>query len=127
MSGSQPEHSTAEGIEWHPYRTYPHPLPAHQSGQVFVWIQAVFNGRLDQAEHDCTAGGSLRGISEQEVLPVNDEGLDAALDPAVAQLHSAVLKVAGQIRPLLLQVMQRLSLGGLRCDVSGVCPCKHSV
>ena len=40
-------------------------------------------GRLDQAEHNCTAGGSLWCIGEQEVLSVNDEGLDTSFRTVV--------------------------------------------
>ena len=42
----------------------------HQPGQVAVWVQAIFNGGLDHAEHDGAAGGTLGGVSEQEVLSV---------------------------------------------------------
>ena len=85
----------------------------HPPGQVFVWIQVVLNRRLEQAEHDCTVGCSLRRIGEQEVLPVNGEGLDAALSPFVAQLQSTILGVVSQAKSLLLQVGKCLAQGGL--------------
>ena len=40
---------------------------SQQPGQISVGIQAVLNGCLDQAEHNCAAGGALGGIGEQEV------------------------------------------------------------
>ena len=42
----------------------------HQPGQVAIWVQAIFNGGLDQAEHDGAAGSTLGGIGEQEILSV---------------------------------------------------------
>ena len=65
---------------------------SQQPGQISVGIQAVLNGCLDQAEHNCAASGTLGGIAKQEVLPVNNEGLNAplvaetGLEPAVSGL-----------------------------------------
>ena len=73
----------------------------HQPGQVFIRVKTVLNSRLDQAEHNCAAGGSLWCVSEQEVLPVNDEGLNASLGTVVGDLQSAVFQIVGQVRPLL--------------------------
>ena len=61
-----------------------------QPGQILIWIQPILNGRLNQAEHDRTAGSSLGGVGKQEVLPVNDKGLDTPLRPVIAQLQPAV-------------------------------------
>ena len=61
-----------------------------QPGQIFVWIQAVLNGRLDQAKHHSTAGSALRRVGKQEVLPVNDEGLNASLGTVVGDLQPAI-------------------------------------
>ena len=50
-----------------------------QPGQVAVGIQTVLHGGLDQAERHGTAGGAFGRVGKQEVLPVDDEGLDEAL------------------------------------------------
>ena len=50
----------------------------HEPCQVAVWVEAVFNRRLDQAEGHGAAGCSTGGIGKQEVLPVNDERLYAS-------------------------------------------------
>ena len=60
-----------------------------QLGQILVRIQAILNSSLDQAKHYRTAGGSLRGIGKQEVLPVNDERLNASFRTVVGDLQSA--------------------------------------
>ena len=61
-----------------------------QPGQVFIRIQPILNGGLYQAEHDRAASGSLGRIGKQEVLPVNDKGLNAPLCPVIAKLQPAV-------------------------------------
>ena len=98
-----------------------------QPGQVFVRILAILNGRLDQAEYDCTAGGSFRCVGEQEVLPVNDEGFDTSFSPVVAQLQPAIFEVIGQVGLLFFQVGKCLAQRGLRRGCSGLCPCEHRV
>src|SRR5699024_10752295 len=99
----------------------------HEPGQVSVRIQTILHCCLDQAEHHRTAGSSLWCIGEQEVLPVNNEGLDASLCSVVAQLQSAVLLVIGQVWPLLLEIVQCLTQSRLRRGSSGICPRKHPV
>ena len=60
----------------------------------------ILNGGLNQAEHDRTSGGSLRGVGKQEVLPVNDKRLytsfymttvPAFLDPLSLQRQFVLL------------------------------------
>ena len=99
----------------------------HQPGQVAVRVQAIFNGGLDQAEHYCAAGGTLRGIGEQEVLSVNDKGLDTSLCTVIGALQQSVFQVVSQVRPLLLQISEGFAQSRLRCRRSGICPCKYSV
>ena len=82
-----------------------------QPGQVSIGIQTILNGRLDQAKHNCAAGCSLRSVGKQEVLAVNDEGLNASFCPVVGDLQPAVFKVIGQVRPPLFQVSECLSQG----------------
>lgn len=53
-------------------------------------VQVILNGGLDQAEHNRTAGGTLQCIGKQEVLSVNDEGLDTSLGTVVAQFQPPV-------------------------------------
>ena len=86
----------------------------HQPGQVIVRLQAVLNRRLDQAEHDRTAGSSFRGVGKQEILSVNDEGLNASLRPVIGDLQPAVLQIIGQVRSPVLQVGQSRAQSGLR-------------
>ena len=59
-------------------------------------------GRLDQAEHYCTADGSLRCIGEQKVLSVNDEGLDTSFRTVVGDFQSAIFQIIGRVEPILL-------------------------
>ncbi len=99
----------------------------HEPGQVSVRIQTILHCCLDQAEHHRTAGSSLWCIGEQEVLPVNNEGLDASLCSVVAQLQSAVLQVIGQVWPLLLEIVQCLTQSRLGRGSSRICPRKHRV
>ena len=47
-----------------------------QPGQILVRIQSILNRRLDQAEHNRAAGGTLWSIGKQEVLAVNHKGLN---------------------------------------------------
>ena len=65
----------------------------HQPCQISKWIQLVFHGGLDQREDHRAACRAAGCIGEQEILPVNDEGLYAALSPVVAQFQPAVFQV----------------------------------
>ena len=56
-------------------------------GQVAARIKMVFLCRLNQAEQDCTALGTVCGIGEQKVFAGDYKGLNAALGPVVAQLQ----------------------------------------
>ena len=60
----------------------------HEPGKISLRVQAIFYGRLDQAEHDSTAGSSLGRVGKQEVLPVNDKRLNASLGPPCAMSDS---------------------------------------
>lgn len=42
--------------------------------QISAQIQAVFNGRLDHAEHHGASAGTLGRIGKWEVLPIYDKG-----------------------------------------------------
>ena len=92
-----------------------------------IRIQPILNGGLDQAEHNGASFCSLGRIGKQEVLSVNDKGLDTSLCPVIAQLQPAVLQIVGQIWSLLFQIVQRLAQGRLRRCRSGICPCQHRV
>ena len=61
-----------------------------QPGQVLIGIQPILNGGLDQAEHNGASFRSLGRVGKQEVLPVNDKGLDTSLCPVIAQFQSAI-------------------------------------
>ena len=69
------------------------------------------------------------GVGEEEVLPTDDEGLDAPLRPVIAQLQPAVLQIADEIWPLLLQIIQGLAQGALRGHGAGdgICPRRQGV
>ena len=95
--------------------------------QVSVRVQTILNGGLDQAEHNSASFCSFGRIGKQEVLPVNDKGLDTSLCPVIAQFQSAVFEIIGQIWPLLFQISKRLAQGRLGRRCSGICPCKHGV
>ena len=56
--------------------------------QVSIRIQPILNGSLDQAEHHGASFCSLGRIGKQEVLSVNDKGLDTSLCPVITQLQS---------------------------------------
>lgn len=58
-------------------------VPVGTTGQVLVRVQAIFNGGLDQAEHDGAAGSTLGGVGEQEVFSVNDKGIDTSLSTVI--------------------------------------------
>ena len=73
----------------------------HQPGQIAVRIKAVLQCSLDHAEDDRTSRCASRRIGKQKVLSVDDEGLNAALSPVVAQFQSTVLQIVRQVRPLL--------------------------
>ena len=83
--------------------------------QITVRVQAGFLGRFDQAVDHRAAPGAQRRVGKQEVLPANHEGLDAPLCPVVAQLQPSVLQIAGEIRPLLLEVV----LVAVRMEIAG--------
>ena len=95
--------------------------------QVSVRIQPILNGGLDQAEHNGASFCALGRIGKQEVLSVNDKGLDTPLRPVIAQLQPAVFQIVRQVGPLLIQVSKRLAQGRLRSGCSGICPCKKRV
>ena len=61
------------------------------------------------AEHDCAAGGSLGCIGEQEILAVNDKGLNTPFCPVVGDLQPAIVQVIGQVGPLFFQVSKCLA------------------
>ena len=85
----------------------------HQPGQISVRIQLVFLRRLDQTENHGASRGSLGGIGEQEVLPVNNEGFHAPLCTVVGDFQSAVVQIIHQVRPLLSQISKCLTQGRL--------------
>ena len=65
--------------------------------------------RLDQAEDDRAALGTVGSIGKEEILPVYHKRLDAALGSVVAQLQPTILEIGQQIELLFLQVVQRLA------------------
>ena len=79
----------------------------------------VFLCRLNQAEQDCTALGTVCGICKQKVFARDYKGLNAALCPVIAELNAAVLQIGRQRGPLVLEIVQsnaqlRLRRGGPR-------------
>ena len=79
----------------------------------------VFLCRLNQAEQDCTALGSVCGIGEQEVFAGDHERLNASFRAVIAELNAAVLQIGRQRGPLVLEIVQsnaqlRLRRGGPR-------------
>ena len=79
--------------------------------QVSVGIQTVFLGCFDQAVNHRTGLGSSWGIGKQPILPAHHKRLYAAFGTIVGEFQSAILQASDQVRPLLYQVMQRLSKG----------------
>ena len=66
-----------------------------QPGQISVGIQAVFNGCLDQAEHNGTAGGTLGGIGEQVSTPGENNVKRLEKIDANAGIESAGIPTTG--------------------------------
>ena len=69
----------------------------HQPDQIAVRVKAVLQCGLDHAKDDRASRCASRCIGKQEILSVDDEGLNAVLSPVVAQLRSAVLQIVRQI------------------------------
>lgn len=80
-------------------------------GQIPPGIQAVPNRYLDEAEDDRAALRTTRRIGKEEVLAVDDKGLDTALSPGVADLQSIIQQIVQQIGFLFLQVFHRAYSG----------------
>ena len=53
----------------------------------------IRNSGLNNAEHNSTGSGPLWRIGKEEILPVYDEGFDAALGKIVADLKTTVINV----------------------------------
>ena len=77
--------------------------------QITVRIKAVFLRRFNQAVDHAAGLCAARRVGKQLVLPAHHKGLHAALGTVVAQLQSTILQIPRQVRPLLPQVMDRLS------------------
>ena len=77
--------------------------------QIAVRIKAVLLRRFNQAVDHAAGLCAARRVGKQPVLPAHHKGLNAALGTVVAQLQTAILQIPRQVRPLLPQVMDRLS------------------
>ena len=67
-------------------------------------IQAVGYGRLDNTESNSAGFRAPRSIGKQEILPVDDEWLDAAFGQVVADLQPAILQVCGQLSRIVTKI-----------------------
>lgn len=86
--GTLPVHSMAAVFVLFEHRINSRCLLLPTASQVFIGIQPVFNSRLGQTVHDCSADGTLRVIGKQEVLPSNDKRLNASFGPDVGDIQS---------------------------------------
>ena len=88
-------------------------------GQVAAGIKVVLLCRLNQAEQDGAALGSVCGIGEQEVFTGDHKRLNAPFRTVIAEFHAAVLQIGCQRGPLVFEIVQsnaqlRLRRGGPR-------------
>ena len=79
--------------------------------QIAIRVQPILLRCFNEAVDDGAALSAQRGIGKEKILAANDEGLDAALRPVVAQLQPPVLQIADKVWPLLPQVMKRFTQG----------------
>lgn len=94
-----------------------HAFPIYKCGNNTM-SKAAFFRRFNQAEDNGAAFGPAGRIGEQEVLPVNNKRLYAALRPVITDFQSAVLQVVAQVWPLLLEVSEGFAQSGLGCGGS---------
>ena len=97
--------------------------------QVSVRVKLVFLCGFYQAIDHRAGLSACRCIGKEPVLPAHNKRLYTALGTVVAQLQSPIFQISYQIRPLLQQVMQRLSKSRFRRRFRGclLCPRQQSV
>ena len=61
--------------------------------QIPIRIQPILFLRLNHAEDDRAAPDAAGCVGKQEILPVNDKGLDASFGAVVADFQSAVFRI----------------------------------
>ena len=81
--------------------------------QIVVRVQDVLLSGLNEAENGGAGLRSPRGIGKQEILTVDDEGLDGAFGPVVGYLQPPVQQIPLQVLPLLRSVAHSFSEGVL--------------
>lgn len=95
--------------------------------QIAEGIQLCFPGRLNQAVNHRTDLGAQRSVGKEKVLTADQNGLDVALGPVVAQFQPSVLQMPQEIGPLLLEVVQGFAQRGLGSGGNGIRPCQKRV
>ena len=79
----------------------------------------IRNSGLDNAEHNCTGRGPLRRICKEKILPVYDEGFDAALGKVIADLKPPVIQVFRQLSAVIVEIGQCFTKFGFCRSISG--------
>ena len=79
----------------------------------------IRNSGLNNAEHNSTGSGPLWRIGKKKILPVYDEGFDAALGKIVADLKTTVIQVFRQLLAIVMEVGQCFTKLGFRRSISG--------
>jgi hypothetical protein len=82
---------------------------AEQVAQVAVGFVAVGLGGFDQRVESGRGGGTGGGVGEQPVAAADDKGPDRALAGVVIDPKAPVVEVADELRPLVVQVGERLA------------------
>ena len=74
--------------------------------QIGIRIQVIRNSGLVNAEHNCTGRGPLRRICKEEILPVYDEGFDAAFGKVIADFETTIIQIFRQLLAIVMEVGQ---------------------
>ena len=90
-----------------------------EPNQVAVGIHVILLCSFNQTVDHSAGLGAGGGVGKESVLPAHDEWLHVALGTVVRELQPAVLQIAHQIGPLLLQIVQCLAQGRLGGSIGG--------
>ena len=84
--------------------------------QVGVGLEGVGLGGFDEAVEVGAGVGAADGVGEEPVLAADDEGPDRVLDEIGVERDAAVVEDADELRPLVVEIAERLARERLRRD-----------